>query len=64
MALNQGPQRAAAVVLLVESNARKRAAKATDLRQAGFEVFQAADATGAKAILNAMVVDVVFSDID
>jgi DNA-binding response OmpR family regulator len=60
MALNQGP----AVVLLVESNTRKRAAKATDLRQEGFEVFQAADAAGAKAILNAMVVDVVFSDID
>jgi DNA-binding response OmpR family regulator len=53
-----------AVVLVVENDALKRATKAADLRQEGFEVFEAADVAGAKAMLEAMAIDVVFSDID
>ena len=64
MALDRALPSASAVVLVVESNALKLATKATDLRQEGFEVFEAADVAGAKSILEAMAIDVVFSDID
>jgi DNA-binding NarL/FixJ family response regulator len=63
MAQYRALQAASAVVLLVESNALRRAAKATELRKEGFEVLEAADAAGAQAILEATAVDVVFSDI-
>ena len=64
MALERALPSASAVVLIVENDALKRATKATDLRQEGFEVFEAADVAAAKAILEAMAIDVVFSDID
>ena len=64
MALDQALQSASAVMLVVESDARRRATKATELRQEGFEVFEVADMAGAKAILEALPIDVVFSDID
>jgi DNA-binding NtrC family response regulator len=64
MAQERPPQAAPAVVLLVEGDALRRAAKATELRKEGFEVLEAAGAAEAKAILDATVVDVVFSDID
>jgi DNA-binding response OmpR family regulator len=64
MALDQALQSASAVMLVVESDARRRATKATELRHEGFEVFETADLAGAKAILEAMTIDVVISDID
>jgi DNA-binding response OmpR family regulator len=64
MALERALPSASAVVLIVENDALKRASKATDLRQEGFEVFEAADVAAAKAMLEAMAIDVVFSDID
>jgi DNA-binding NarL/FixJ family response regulator len=64
MARDRALQAASAVVLLVECHAGRRAAKATELRKEGFEVLEAAGAAEATAILEATVVDVVFSDID
>jgi DNA-binding response OmpR family regulator len=64
MALERALPSASAVVLIVENDALKRATKAADLRQEGFEVFEAADVAAAKAMLEAMAIDVVFSDID
>ena len=64
MALDRALPSASAVVLVVEKDSLKRATKAADLRQEGFEVFEAADVAGAKAMLEAMAIDVVFSDID
>ena len=64
MAQNRALQSSPAVVLVVESDTLRRAAKATELRHEGFEVFETADLAGAKAILEAMTIDVVISDID
>jgi DNA-binding response OmpR family regulator len=64
MAQNRALQSSPAVVLVVESDTLRRAAKATELRHEGFEVFEAADVAGAKALLEALAIDVVFSDID
>jgi DNA-binding NtrC family response regulator len=64
MGQNGALKRALAVVLVVESNTHRRMAKAADLRQEGFEVYEAANSAEAKAILSAMAVDAVFSDVD
>jgi response regulator RpfG family c-di-GMP phosphodiesterase len=64
MGQNGARKRALAVVLVVESNTRRRRATAADLRHEGFEVYEAANSAEAKAILSATVVDAVFSDVD
>jgi len=64
MAQDRALPSSSAVVLVVENDAARRATKAGGLRQEGFEVFEAADVAGARAILEAMAIDVVFSDID
>ena len=50
------------VVLVVEHDVLKRHATAAQLRRGGLEVFEAADATEAKTILEHMAVDVLLSD--
>jgi response regulator RpfG family c-di-GMP phosphodiesterase len=64
MGQNGARKRALAVVLVVESNTRRRRATAADLRHEGFEVYEAANSAEAKGILSATVVDAVFSDVD
>jgi DNA-binding response OmpR family regulator len=55
---------ATGVVLVVEHDVLRRHATATQLRRGGLEVFEAADATEAKMILERMAVDVLLSDVN
>jgi DNA-binding NtrC family response regulator len=51
-------------VLLVENDVLLRLATASNLRDAGFEVIEAANCAEALRILDCIPVDVLFSDID
>src|ERR1700704_993671 len=55
---------AAPVVLLVENDVLLRLATASNLRDAGFEVIEAANCAEALRILDCIPVDVLFSDLD
>jgi CheY-like chemotaxis protein len=52
------------VVLVVENDVLLRLVTASNLRDAGFEVIEAANSGGAIRILDRIPVDVLFSDID
>jgi CheY-like chemotaxis protein len=54
----------APVVLVVENDVLLRLVTASNLRDAGFEVIEAADSAEAIRILDCIPVDVMFSDID
>jgi CheY-like chemotaxis protein len=54
----------APVVLVVENDVLLRLVTASNLRDAGFEVIEAADSAEAIRILDCIPVDVLFSDID
>src|SRR5216683_6168967 len=54
----------APVVLVVENDVLLRLLTASNLRDAGFEVIEAADSAEAIRILDCIPVDVLFSDID
>jgi len=54
----------APVVLVVEDDVLLRLVTADSLREAGFEVLEAANAAEAMLVLASMPVDAVFSDID
>src|SRR5260370_24845788 len=54
----------APVVLVVENDVLLRLVTASSLRDAGFEVIEAADSAEAIRILDCIPVDVLFSDID
>jgi DNA-binding NtrC family response regulator len=58
------PSSAAPVVLVVENDVLLRLATARNLRDAGFEVIEAANPAEAIRILDHIVVDVLFSDVD
>ena len=64
MSMERLPPKPSAVALVVESDAARRLEMATRLRRGGLEVIEAADADEAIAVLNSVVVDVLFSDID
>jgi two-component system, response regulator PdtaR len=55
---------AAPVVLIVKNDVLLRLVTASNLRDAGFEVIEAANAAEALRILDRIPVDVLFSDID
>ena len=55
-------QSPASVVLIVENDVLLRLVTASNLRDLGFEVFEAADAAEAVTVLNTMAVDAVLSD--
>ena len=55
---------AAPVVLIVENDVLLRLVTATNLRDAGFEVIEAANCAEALRVLDCIPVDVLFSDID
>lgn len=55
---------AAPVVLIVENDVLLRLVTASNLRDAGFEVIEAANCAEALRVLDRMPVDVLFSDID
>ena len=55
---------AAPVVLIVENDVLLRLVTASNLRDAGFEVIEAANPAEALRILDCIPVDVLFSDID
>jgi DNA-binding NtrC family response regulator len=55
---------AAPVVLIVESDVLLRLVTASNMRDAGFDVIEAANCAEAIRILNCIPVDVLFSDID
>jgi two-component system, response regulator PdtaR len=55
---------AAPVVLIVENDVLLRLVTASNLRDAGFEVIEAANAAEALRVLARVPVDVLFSDID
>jgi DNA-binding NtrC family response regulator len=55
---------AAPVVLIVENDVLLRLVTASNLRDAGFEVIEAANAAEALRVLDRIPVDVLFSDID
>jgi CheY-like chemotaxis protein len=55
---------AAPVVLIVENDVLLRLVTASNLRDAGFEVIEAANCAEALRILDRIPVDVLFSDID
>ena len=55
---------AAPVVLVVENDVLLRLVTASNLRDAGFEVIEAANAAEALRVLDRIPVDVLFSDID
>jgi CheY-like chemotaxis protein len=57
------PRRPPAVVLVVEDDVLLRVVTASNLRHFGFEVFEAADAAEAVAILSTFAVDALFSDV-
>ena len=50
------------IVLIVESDVLLRLVTASNLRELGFEVFEAADAAEAVTVLNTIAVDAVLSD--
>jgi CheY-like chemotaxis protein len=54
----------APVVLVVENDVLLRLVTASNLRDAGFEVIEAADSAEAVLVLDSMPVDALFSDID
>ena len=51
-------------MLIVENDVLLRLVTASNLRELGFEVFEAADAVEAVMVLNTIAVDVVLSDTD
>ena len=53
-----------AVVLIVEDDVLARATRAASLRDCGFEVYEAATAAEAVAILNTVAVDALISGIN
>ncbi len=53
-----------ATVLIVEQDVLLRLSTASSLRDAGFEVFEAANAAEAVAVLNALPVDALISDVE
>ena len=55
---------AAPVVLIVENDVLLRLVTASNLRDAGFEVIEAANCAEALSVLDRIPVDVLFSDID
>jgi len=55
---------AAPVVLIVENDVLLRLVTASNLREAGFEVIEAANCAEALRVLDCIPVDVLFSDID
>ena len=55
---------AAPVVLIVENDVLLRLVTASNLREAGFEVIEAANCAEAFRVLDCIPVDVLFSDID
>jgi DNA-binding NtrC family response regulator len=55
---------AAPVVLIVENDVLLRLVTASNLREAGFEVIEAANPVEALRVLDRIPVDVLFSDID
>ncbi len=55
---------AAPVVLIVENDVLLRLVTASNLRDAGFEVIEAANCAEALRVLDRILVDVLFSDID
>jgi DNA-binding NtrC family response regulator len=55
---------AAPVVLIVENDVLLRLVTASNLREAGFEVIEAANPVEALRVLDCIPVDVLFSDID
>ena len=59
-----GQSSAAPVVLIVENDVLLRLVTASNLREAGFEVIEAANAAEALRILDRIPVDVLFSDIE
>jgi DNA-binding NtrC family response regulator len=62
--VSQEQSSAAPVVLLVENDVLLRLATASNLRDAGFEVIEAANCAEALRILDCIPVDVLFSDLD
>jgi CheY-like chemotaxis protein len=50
------------ILLIVENDVLLRLVTASNLRELGFEVFEAADAAEAVTVLNTIAVDVVLSD--
>src|SRR5260370_14947398 len=64
MLREQLPSEPAPVVLIVEDDVLLRLTIAGSLRDAGFEVLEAANAAEAVQVLNCIPVDALFSDID
>ena len=62
--MQQGQSSATPVVLIVESDVLLRLVTATNLRDAGFEVIEAANCAEAFRLLNNIPVDVLFSALD
>ena len=62
--MQQEQSSAAPVVLIVENDVLLRLITASNLRDAGFEVIEAANCPEALRILDCIPVDVLFSDID
>ena len=58
------PARHSGVVLIVEDDVLLRLITASNLREAGFEVVEVANAAEAVIVLNSMAVDVMFADIN
>ena len=58
------PARHAGVVLIVEDDVLLRLITASNLREAGFEVVEVANAAEAVIALNSMAVDVVLTDVN
>ena len=52
------------VVLIVEDDVLLRLMTASNLREAGFEVVEVANAAEAVIVLNSMAVDVMFADVN
>jgi CheY-like chemotaxis protein len=62
--MQQEQSSSAPVVLVVENDVLLRLVTASNLRDAGFEVIEAADSAEAVLVLDSMPVDALFSDID
>ena len=58
------PARHAGVVLIVEEDVLLRLITASNLREAGFEVVEVANAAEAVIVLNSMAVDVMLTDVN
>jgi two-component system, response regulator PdtaR len=58
------PARHAGVVLIVEDDVLLRLITASNLREAGFEVVEVANAAEAVIVLNSMAVDVMLTDVN